>query len=151
MVAKFLDHNKPKRHLKSGYALFQTSSILFDFIVGETEKTVSKFRKRKFCEIRTFHVAVVQQRLRNALRSVMNVQSCSFASLNLLLFCCSPSPLHKLSTERFQMTSGRPYQCSKTIKGRPCWCCKPILWELELFSYVNSFFCSHKFAQMLVT
>ena len=32
MVAKFLDDNKPKRHLKSGFALFKTSSILFNFI-----------------------------------------------------------------------------------------------------------------------
>ena len=32
MVAKFLDNNKPKRHLKSGFALFQTSLILFNFI-----------------------------------------------------------------------------------------------------------------------
>ena len=32
MMAKFLDDNKPKRHLKSGFALFQTSSILFNFI-----------------------------------------------------------------------------------------------------------------------
>ena len=32
MVAKFLDDNKPKRHLKSGFALFQTSLILFNFI-----------------------------------------------------------------------------------------------------------------------
>ena len=32
MVAKFLDDNKPKRHLKSGFTLFQTSSILFNFI-----------------------------------------------------------------------------------------------------------------------
>ena len=32
MVAKFFDDNKPKCHLKSGFALFQTSSILFNFI-----------------------------------------------------------------------------------------------------------------------
>ena len=32
MVAKFLDDNKPKIHLKSKFALFQTSSILFNFI-----------------------------------------------------------------------------------------------------------------------
>ena len=32
MVAKFLDDNKAKRHLKNGFALFQTSSILFNFI-----------------------------------------------------------------------------------------------------------------------
>ena len=31
MVAKFLDDNKPKRHLKGGFTLFQTSSILFNF------------------------------------------------------------------------------------------------------------------------
>ena len=32
MVAKLLDDNKPKIHLKSKFALFQTSSILFSFI-----------------------------------------------------------------------------------------------------------------------
>ena len=32
MVATFLHDNKPKRHLKSGFAQFQTSSILFNFI-----------------------------------------------------------------------------------------------------------------------
>ena len=32
MVAKFLDDNKPKHHLKSGFTLFQTLSILFNFI-----------------------------------------------------------------------------------------------------------------------
>ena len=37
-------------------------------------------------EIRKFHVAVRQQRSRNVQKSVMLVQSCSFANLNLLLF-----------------------------------------------------------------
>ena len=32
MVAKFLDDNKPKKSLKSLFALFQTSPILFNFI-----------------------------------------------------------------------------------------------------------------------
>ena len=32
MVAKFLHDNKPKIHLKSKFALFQTSSILFNFV-----------------------------------------------------------------------------------------------------------------------
>ena len=32
MVATFLDVNKPKRHLKCGSALFQTSSSLLNFI-----------------------------------------------------------------------------------------------------------------------
>ena len=43
---------------------------------------------KRASEIRKFHVAVVQQRLRNVQKSVMRVQSCSFANLNLLLFCC---------------------------------------------------------------
>ena len=46
-------------------------------------------RRRRAREIRKFHVAVVQQKLRNVQKSVMQVQSCSFANLNLLLFCCS--------------------------------------------------------------
>ena len=37
-------------------------------------------------EIRKFHVAVVQQRLRNVENSVMHMQSCSFANINLFLF-----------------------------------------------------------------
>ena len=32
IVAKCLDDNKPKRHLNSGFALFQSSSILFNFV-----------------------------------------------------------------------------------------------------------------------
>ena len=56
MVAKFLNDNKPKRHLKSVFALFQNSLILFNTFnlsnVGETfwvqsERRVCKFRKRK--------------------------------------------------------------------------------------------------------
>ena len=35
--------------------------------------------KENFCEIRTFHVAVVQKRLRNAPRSVMQVKVVFFA------------------------------------------------------------------------
>ena len=31
------------------------------------------------------------------------------------------------------MTSRRPYWFSKTIIRRPCWCAKPILWELNSF------------------
>ena len=74
----------------------------------KSKRTVSKFRKRKrnfLCCAhllhkagpwnRKFHVAVVQQRLRNVQKSVMHVQSWFFANLNLF-FCCSPSPLQKL-------------------------------------------------------
>ena len=46
-------------------------------------------------EIRKFHVAVLQQRLRNVQKSMMHVQRCFFANLNLSLFGCSPSPLQK--------------------------------------------------------
>ena len=68
----------------------------------EFYKTVSKFRKNKkkkvvvLCsrpstkrEIRQFHVVVVQRRQRNVQKSVMHVQSCCFACLNLSLFCRS--------------------------------------------------------------
>ena len=40
-------------------------------------------------EIRQFHVVVVQRRQRNVQKSVMHVQSCCFACLNLLLLCRS--------------------------------------------------------------
>ena len=40
-------------------------------------------------EISNFHVAVVQRRQRNVEKSVMHVQSCCFANIYLLLFCCS--------------------------------------------------------------
>ena len=41
-------------------------------------------------EIRKFHVEVMQRRQRNVQKSVMHVQSCCFANLNLVLFCRSP-------------------------------------------------------------
>ena len=33
----------------------------------------------------------------------------------------------------FHMTSWRPYLCPKTMKRRPCFCPKPVLWELNSF------------------
>ena len=51
--------------------------------------------------------------------------------------CClhfrepSPSVSYKecfLCTERFHITSRQPYSCIKTMKRRPCWCTKLILW-----------------------
>ena len=35
------------------------------------------------------------------------------------------------------ITSAMPYWCTKTMKRWPCWCSKPIPWELEVFSYVK--------------
>ena len=74
--------------------------MLGKFSGVKSERTASKFRKRKWkllCyvftfsfkpvrEIRRFHVAVVQRRLRNVQKSVMQVQSCCFDNVNLLLF-----------------------------------------------------------------
>ena len=61
--------------------------------------TVQEKKKKESCclvfpsstkrEIRHFHVVVVQRRQRNVQKSVMHVQSCCFANLNLLLFCRS--------------------------------------------------------------
>ena len=101
-----------KCHLESEFALFQTSSILFSFIqfvkcwrnsLGLNPKgpylSLEKEREN-FCavftnsikwahEIRKFHLAIVQRLLRNVQKSVMHVQSCCFASINLLVFCRS--------------------------------------------------------------
>ena len=71
MVAIFLD-DKPKIHLKSKFALFQTS---FEFNPKGPYLSLDK-EKETFCvvftysikrahEIRKFHAAVVQRRLRN--------------------------------------------------------------------------------------
>ena len=46
-------------------------------------------------EIRHFHVAVVKLRQRNVQKSVMHVQSCCFANLNLLLFCRKRCPCRR--------------------------------------------------------
>ena len=105
MVAKFLDDNKSKRHLKVDSTL-STSSILFNKFhlicqmlakfAGLNAKGPSlSLEQKNFCvvltysikwasEIRKFH-PVVQQWLRNVQKSVMHMQSCSFANLNLLL------------------------------------------------------------------
>ena len=104
-----------KRHLKSEFALFQTSSILFNSI--SKLKFVTSWRnfrglnpkgpdlswekeKENFCslftysikrarEIRKFQVSDLQRRLRNVQKSVMHLQSCCFANINRLFFCCS--------------------------------------------------------------
>ena len=67
-------------------------------------------QKPKFCfvltytinrarEIRKLHVAVVQQRLRNVQKSVMQSDARAkmlFCQSKPIVFCCSPSPLQKL-------------------------------------------------------
>ena len=40
---------------------------------------------------------------------------------------------HFIVIECFHMTPRRPYWCPTTMKRWPCWCPKPILWELNSF------------------
>ena len=117
MVAKFLDDNKPKTSLKKWICItsdlinriqFQLiCQMLAKYFVVESERTLFRFRKRKknsvlftyfikrAREISKFHVVVVLRRLGNVQKSVMHVQSCCFANLNLLLFCRSRCRCHR--------------------------------------------------------
>ena len=85
--------------------------MLAKFSGVESERTVSKFRKRQrnvLCCVHLlckagmwkFHVAVVQWWLKNVQKSVICVQSCCFTNIKLLLFLLflllSPSLLPKL-------------------------------------------------------
>ena len=69
--------------------------MLAKFWGVESERTLSKFKKRKkkICvlftysikrEISNFHVAVVQRRQRNVEKSMMHVQSYCFANIYVL-------------------------------------------------------------------
>ena len=72
MVAKCLDDNKPKIRLKSKFALFQTSSNLFNFIQfvecwrnfleKETVCVAFTYSVKRAREIRKFQAALVVQR-----------------------------------------------------------------------------------------
>ena len=118
MVVKCLNDNKPKTSLKKW---IHTFSNIIDFIqfhlicqilakfLGLNPKgrylSVQKGKEifyvvftcsiKRAREIRKFHVAVVQRRLRNVQKSVMHVQSCCFANLNRLLFCHSRCRRHR--------------------------------------------------------
>ena len=157
-VANFLNNNKLKTSLKSEYALFQSSLILFNFIsfvkcwrhflVVNPKGPYISLEKEKglfcvlFCyfikrahEIRKFHVAVVQPRLRNVQKSVMHVQSCCFANnLLLCLLFSLPSSLLKLSIVVIQkfcyhgnVTSHWPLSIG------------PVLLSETIFTHWNSF------------
>ena len=115
MVAKFPDDNKSKVTWKVDLRCFK---LHWSYLICQA---LAKFcglnpkgpylgwenEKETFCvvltysikwarEIRKCHVTVMQQQLRNAQKSMMHMQSCFFANVNLLFFCCSPSPLQKL-------------------------------------------------------
>ena len=95
MVANFLYDNKLETSLKKRIRTVSNfidliqfhliCQMLATFSGGESERTSSKFRARAH-EIRKFHVAVVQPRLRNVQKSVMHVQSCCFANKPVALF-----------------------------------------------------------------
>ena len=91
-----------KRHLKSEFLVFQSSSRLFHlayFVKCEDELLIalsrfakrSKFRHFLFTssikhEIRYFQVVVLQKQQRNVQKSVMHVQSCCFAYQTYCIF-----------------------------------------------------------------
>ena len=95
MVANFLYDNKLETSLKKRIRTVSNfidliqfhliCQMLATFSGGESERTSSKFRARAH-EIRKFHVAVVQSRLRNVQKSVMHVQSCCLTNKPVALF-----------------------------------------------------------------
>ena len=91
MVAKFLDDNKPKTSLKKwnrtvsdfidlSFILSNVGEIFWGWI--QKALTYFTYSIKQASEIEKFHVAIVQQRLRNVQKGVMHV-------LKLLLFCRS--------------------------------------------------------------
>ena len=105
-VAKFLDDNNGENITSDCFKIHRSYSISFKLSnVGKIfwvciRKYLSlEKEKENFCvvftysikrarKIRKFHEAVVPRRLRNVQKSVMHVQSCRFAKINLSLFCC---------------------------------------------------------------
>ena len=90
--------------LNRSYSVSFNLSNVGEIFWVESQRTVFNFKKRKLTllcwvyllpaikqarEIRKFHVAVEQWRLRNVQKSVLHVQSCCFDKINLLLSNCS--------------------------------------------------------------
>ena len=96
MVAKFLDDC-----FKLSLVKWNLTVKCWQNLLGlNPKRPYLNLEKEKFCvvfthsieqvhEIRMFHVAVVQQKLRNVQKSELHMQSCCFANRNLSLFCCS--------------------------------------------------------------
>ena len=103
-VANFLDDNNGENVSSDCFKIHRSYSVSFNLSnVGKIfwfciRKNLSlEKEKENFCvvftysikrarKIKKFHEAVVQRRLRNVQKSVMHVQSCCFAKINLLLF-----------------------------------------------------------------
>ena len=99
IIAKFSDDNKPKTSFKKWIRTVSNFFFIWQIMLAkfwgvESERTLSKFKKRKKkCvlftysikrEISNFHVAVVQRRQRNVEKSMMHVQSYCFANIYVL-------------------------------------------------------------------
>ena len=70
-------------------------------------------------EIGHFHVLVVQWRQRNVQKSLMHVQTCCFANLNLMFFCRSRWP-HRRRCFSSLMIDRNPSACSCPWIHRLC-------------------------------
>ena len=113
-----------KRHHHSSYSNSFNLSNVGEITGVESERAVSKFRnrRRKFL---CFHPLHIKRALE--IWSVLR-QSCNEGLEMYKKTWCTCKVI-----ECFHMTSRRPYWCLKTMKRGPCWCPKPILWELNTF------------------
>ena len=66
-------------------------------------------------EIRHLHVVIAQLRQRNVQKSVMHVQSCSFANIDVLLFCRSRCRRRRRCQDRPGKGSRR--RCRSCLSG----------------------------------
>ena len=54
-----------------------------------------------------------------------------------------------IAIKRFLMTTSPPNYCPRTMRRWPCWVSQTNPVGIKLFCCVKTFFCSHKFTQML--
>ena len=111
MLANFLELNSKGLHQSSG---------------KEKESCCLLFPSSTKREIRQFHVVVVQRRQRNVQKSVMHVQTCCFACLNLSLFCLScccrrPRCVNSLLRDKRPLSEIGPFREVKTTVNVPAW------------------------------
>ena len=93
----------------------------------ENERRCLVFASSTKCEIRHFHVVVkvVQRRQRKEPKSVMHVQSCCFANLNLLLFgssryCHHCRCLSSLVSRRFREVASYESRTAGDLHEEEC-------------------------------
>ena len=138
-----------KYHLKSEFAFFQTSSMLFNFIFCQIMRLNPKepylcLEKERFCvvviysikrarEIRKFHVifAVVQRR-QEMYRSVTHVQSCCVVNINLLLLCRSRCRRRRRGLS-FQLLGSRNFATMVTWR-HTC----PLYWPFSWWRHLTA-------------